>query len=485
MARVLIVMSEAPAASALQRVLVEAGHAVAIIDSAARARAMARGGVSADEVGAVIVDLRLSDGSGLALLPELRRRLPRSPVLVLTGDDGMAATLVAMRDGAYDCLAKPVDPRRLLHRLEDALRLTPAQAIAVPQVPEEARASGLVGGSAAMREVFKKLGLLAASRATVLLRGESGTGKELAARVLHDYGLAGREAPFVAVHCAALPPPLVEAEIFGYRKGAFTGAHRDKPGKLEQAAEGTLFLDEVGEVPLDVQVKLLRVLQERQFERLGDTRLRPFGARVLAATHRDLEAMVREGAFREDLYYRLNVATVTLPPLRERREDIPMIIERLLAEVTREVDRRVDGLSVDALERLQEADWPGNVRELRNVLTSAVVRCRGRLIDTADLDLAAAHVASPISPSIAADGQGTNLTPASGGAPLSGRSSGARFPTLAEVERDHVRRALALARGHRGRACALLGVSRPTLLRKLRKYGLIEPGDEEVDEVPA
>jgi two-component system response regulator AtoC len=464
-ASILLVVSDRPALTTLRRLLAAGGHETVSADSAATARrTVARG-----KIDAVIIDARVRDA--LALVPDLRKTLMRAPILVITGEDGMGDTLVAMRDGAFDCLSEPIDPRRLLGRLEDALRLTPAQAISIIDVPEGARAAALIGSSAAMREVFKRLGLLAASNATVLLRGESGTGKELAARVLHDFGPSGGRKPFVAVHCAALPGPLVEAEIFGHRKGAFTGADRDKPGKLEAAGEGTLFLDEVGEIPLDTQVKLLRVLQERQFERLGDTRPRPFRARILAATHRDLEELVRGGRFREDLYYRLNVATVTLPPLRDRPEDVPAIAERLLGEVTREVGRRLDGLSVAALEALCAAEWPGNVRELRNVLTRAVVRCRGRIVDVDDLDLSGQAPSPAASP---APKPGTGRMTAAGAAPP--------FPTLLEVEREHVRKALDLAKGHRGRACALLGVSRPTLLRKLRKFGLLEPGEQVQDD---
>ncbi len=453
MANVLIVMSDAHAVETLRRLLGKAGHQVVWAQNGAAARRVA----TRSSVAAVLLSSALSDGPGLALMAELRTRLPRAPVLVLTEDDGMDSTVVAMREGAFDCIGSPLDPRHLLRRLEDALRRTPLQALAVAEVPEDARAPGLVGRSPAMREVFKKLGLLAASRATVLLRGESGTGKEVAARVLHDYGRTGGGAPFVAVHCAALPRALVEAEIFGYRKGAFTGAERDKPGKLELAGAGTLFLDEVGEIPLETQVKLLRVLQERQFERLGDNHARPLEARVIAATHRDLESLVRGGEFREDLYYRLNVASLTIPPLRERRDDIPLIAERLLGEVTREVGRKVQGLSVDALDKLCMAEWPGNVRELRNVLTRAVVRARGRIVDEDDLDLGAGLDARP---------------PAAPSAPE-------RFLTLDELERAHVQRALELAGGHRGQACALLGVSRPTLLRKIRKYGLEVPAEAE------
>ena len=464
MARLLLVQGDQDAAQSLRQQLEAGGHQVKWVGSAAEALAAAR----SERPRAVLLDLALPDRSGLEVLAELRRKAGRAPVLVMTEDPSMTATLVAMRDGAFDCLPKPVDVVRLEQRLEHALRLTPLSAIEVPELPgDEDRAPELVGSSAAMREVFKMLGLLAASRATVLLRGESGTGKELAARVLHDYGLTAGQEPFVACHCAALPGNLVEGELFGARKGAYTGADADKQGKLEAAGEGTLFLDEVGEIPLDTQVKLLRVLQERQYERLGDTVTRAFQARVIAATHRDLEGLVRDGRFREDLYYRLNVATVTIPPLRERREDIPLIAERLLGAVAREVDRPVTGLSQAALSLLCTHDWPGNVRELRNVLTRAVLRSPKKTIDADDIELgvASSPEAAPLPP----------VVPARAAEP-------ARFPSLMDVEREHVRRALITTQGHRGRACELLGISRPTLLRKLRKYGLEDEAQADAGE---
>ena len=444
--RVLLALSAEDTARKLGAALQRAGHPVLQATSIRQAQRAIQG----SRIGAVLLSPRLEGGSGLRLLDEARKAKSRLPVLVLTDEqDEMAATLLAMREGAFDCLAAPHDTDHVLGRLQDALRLTPAQALAVVDIEGDDRAARLVGKSKPMREVFKKLGLLANSRASVLLLGESGTGKEVTARVLHDFAVRGAEAPFVAVHCAAIPRPLVAAEIFGHAKGAFTGADRDREGRLEQAGDGTLFLDEVGDIPLETQVKLLRVLQERRFQRIGESQVRPFEARVIAATNLDLHGMVREGKFREDLFYRLNVATITLPPLRERREDIPLLAQRLLGEVAHETGRRVEGFTSTAVEKLCMADWPGNVRELRNVLTRAVVHCRGRLLDEEDLDLGADPAAAAL-------------------------RSPDRFPTLDEAEREHVRKALVLAKGHRGRTCSLLGVSRPTLLRKIRKYGLTE-----------
>jgi two-component system response regulator AtoC len=454
MARLLVVDDDPSIRGSLAMGLSESGHE---IETVANATDALRAATDA-HFDVVLLDLGLPDRNGLEVLAELRRVGHHAPIVVISGDTDMASTVRAMRDGAFDFLSKPFDPEDLDDRINRALHVA-AKKIAVtrtsPPLDEESGID-LVGNSETMRELFKMLGLLSASRATVLIRGESGTGKELAARVLHEFSPKAH-FPFVAVNCAALPGPLVEAEIFGYRRGAFTGADQDRAGKLEAAADGTLFLDEVGEVPLETQVKLLRVLQERQYERLGETESRPFRARIVAATHRDLESLVRSGAFREDLYYRLNVATVTLPPLRERREDLPLIAERLLVQISKEVGHPVSGIAPSALARLQSHDWQGNVRELRNVLTRAAILCRGDTIveeniefgTRADRDLAKAFpVRAP------------------------GRDDSDRIPTLAEAECELIRRALARARGHRAKTCRLLGISRPTLLRKIRRYGL-------------
>jgi two-component system response regulator AtoC len=452
MARVLIVDDDARVRDALTIGLSEAGHNVQAIGTASEALAA----VGSTDV--VLLDLGLPDRHGLDVLPDLRTLGRGAPVIVITADGDMGSTIKAMRDGAFDYIHKPLDLDALEQTIERAVDRTtgntkPALATRGKEPAEKDDAGlALVGESAAIRDVFKTLGLLAASRVTVLIRGESGTGKELAARALHKFS-SESSGPFVAVSCAALPGPLVEAELFGYKRGAFTGADRDRAGKLEAAGEGTLFLDEIGEVPPETQVKLLRVLQERKFERLGETESRPFKARVIAATHRDLEAGVRVGQFREDLYFRLSVATLSLPPLRERREDIPILAQRLLEQISTEIGRKVDGLSAPAIDRLILHDWPGNVRELRNALTRAAVRARGTVISADDLELGSM------------DGRDAGAASVEAAA-----ESVARFPSLDEVEREHIRRALARTRGHKGKTCDLLGISRPTLDRKIRRY---------------
>ncbi|MBI3725626.1 sigma-54-dependent Fis family transcriptional regulator [bacterium] len=461
MARLLIVDDEPGVRESLTTGLCEAGHHVHAVGTAALALEAAN---AKERWDVVLLDLGLPDRDGLEVLGELRARVHDAPVIVISGNSEMASTVRAMRDGAFDFMSKPLDPDELDKRIDRALRVSSNRAqAAVPPAPRaehDASCMELVGSSAAMREVFKLLGLLAASRATVLIRGDSGTGKELAAKILHEFALgSAASAPFVAVNCAALPGPLVEAEIFGYKRGAFTGAEKDRPGKLEAAGDGTIFLDEVGEVPLETQVKLLRVLQERRYERLGETESHEFKARIVAATHRDLEGLVKSGKFREDLYYRLNVATVTLPPLRERRSDVPLIIERLLGAISGEVGRPVTGISPGALATLCSHDWPGNVRELRNVLTRAAVRCRGTVLLEEDIELASStEYRLP--------------------EPTAQKAEPERLPTLEQAERDLVRRALALTRGHRAKTCALLGISRPTLLRKIKRYGLSTPSRE-------
>jgi two-component system response regulator AtoC len=451
MSRILIIEDDARFREATALALREAGHETRLAASGDEALALL-----SEPVHVALLDLGLPEpASGFKTLDRLLAQAPRLPVVVITGEKDMASHVRAMRDGAFDYVTKPIELEKLERVVARAIQAGVQTdgisiGVATESSAEAASLCELVGDAPAMRNVFKSLGILATSRATVLLRGESGTGKELAARTLHEFSRQAAE-PFVAVNCAALPGTLIEAELFGYKRGSFTGAERDRAGKLEAAADGTLFLDEVGDVPLTAQVKLLRVLQERCYERLGETESRAFRARVIAATHRDLEAMVRDGHFREDLYFRLNVASITLPPLRDRREDIPVLARRVLGEVERELGRPIAGLSVDALDSLFTHSWPGNVRELRNALTRAALRARGPVIQPGDLEL--------------------HVTPAPAGEPeVLDEDPPEGFPTLDDVEREHIRRALARASGHRGRTCQLLGISRPTLVRKLRRY---------------
>ena len=319
----------------------------------------------------------------------------------------------------------------------------------------------IVGKTEAIRDVYKGIGAVAASRATVLITGESGTGKELVARAIH-HASSNENAAFVAVNCTAFPPDLLESELFGHVRGAFTGAVSDKVGRFQLAGQGTLFLDEIGELRPELQAKLLRVLQERVFERVGDTKPIKLAARIVAATHRNLEEMLSAGSFREDLYYRLRVVEIRLPPLRERRDDIPLLVDHLLAKIARETHKQVKFVSVEAMDALMAYRWPGNVRELENALTRGVVLCKGEVL-TADV----LPIATEDDPE-----EEDNGALAAGQVPSSEAES---MLTLREIERRHIERVLLHTNWHKRRACAILQITRPTLDRKIRDYRLERP----------
>jgi two-component system response regulator AtoC len=333
--------------------------------------------------------------------------------------------------------------------------------------------SGLVGTSAPMQRLFKELGKVAGSRAAVLIEGESGTGKELIARVLHSYGQPpGEEKPFVAVNCSALVETLLESELFGHEKGAFTGAVQTKPGRFELAGEGTIFLDEIGELSPNLQAKLLRVLQEREFERVGGTRTLPVKARIVAATHRDLAFEVRSARFRTDLYQRLKVVTLRVPALRERREDIPLLVEHLLGRINQRLHKNLRRVPRAAVARLQKREWPGNVRELENVLTRAAVLSQGDVLLDEHLREAVEAAGEPGPDAAVLVGLGAAPPPAEGR--RSTEPAPPTLPTLEDLERQHIARVFRVTGGHRGHTCRILGISRPTLERKLRKYDLLD-----------
>ena len=398
----------------------------------------------------ILLDQQLPDGLGIDLLPRLLGAHPEAPVIMMTGQHDLELAIDAIKAGARDFIHKPLKT--------DALQLTVDKVLAAGDAGSEpatgaqpAPVRDLVGRSAAMIAVSKQIALCAGNSANVLISGESGTGKEIVARLIHAH--SGRRGAFVAVNCAAIVDTLLESELFGHEKGAFTGADRSKPGRFELAGDGTLFLDEVAELAAPLQAKLLRALQERTFERVGGTRSIAVRARIIAATHRDLFARVREGAFREDLAYRLNVINIALPPLRDRRDDIPLLAAALLDKTARQHHQAVPALSDEALAMLLDHDWPGNVRELENVLTQAMVLSRGGPITREHVRLQAP----------ADDRRAPQGDPAS---PLQ---------SLDEIEAAHIQRVLDHTGGHKGRSCEILGISRPALDRKIQKYRLRLP----------
>jgi two-component system response regulator AtoC len=405
---------------------------------------------------AIVLDMRLPDASGIDLIPELKKRAAEAPVLMITAHHDMATTILAMKAGAFDYIHKPIDIQAFDLALDRALevrRLSKGTDYLSVEGNRAFKMDDIVGTSPAMQQLFKDVGRVAASRTTVLIQGESGTGKELIARVIHSYSAPNK--PFIAINCSAIVDTLLESELFGHEKGAFTGAVQAKPGKFELAEDGSIFLDEIGELSQNLQAKLLRVLQEREVERVGGVRRIPIKARILAATNRDLGEEVRAGRFREDLYQRLKVVTLSLPPLRERPEDIPLLVENLLMKINQRLHKNLRRVPREVLEKLQKRSWPGNVRELENVLTRAAVLSQGdllleeHLLEQKPSSRPPAVVDPPPAPAVD------------------------RIPTLDEVEREHVTRVWTLTGGHKGKTCQILGISRPTLERKLHKYGLV------------
>jgi DNA-binding NtrC family response regulator len=397
----------------------------------------------------LLVDLKMPGGpDGLAVLEEAKKREPGAAVVVMTAYATVDTAVTAMKLGAYDYIAKPFEPEELsllVDRIVDEQALRHENALLRRVVRKEYHFRDLESRSPAMQAVFELARSAARSNSTILVLGESGTGKELLARAIHAESPRAR-GPFLAVSCAALPETLLESELFGYEKGAFTGAVTRRRGKFEAAQGGTLFLDEIGDVSAKLQMDLLRVLEDRRFTRVGGTEPIEVEVRIIAATHRDLEQLVAAGQFRQDLFYRLNVIPVKLPPLRERGEDLPLLVESLLEQLGTELGRAVDGVSAEAMEMLLLHDWPGNVRELRNVLERGIVVAHGRILQESDLALPPRE-----SPAAAPGGE---------------------LPSLEEVEKRHVARVLDHVRGNVSHAARILGIDRSTLYAKMRRFGL-------------
>ena len=401
----------------------------------------------------VLTDQRMPDLSGLDVLETVRAASPDTAVVIMTAYGTIETAVSAVKAGAADYLAKPLNLDELLHRIhqiQDRRRLLTENRELRAALAERHRVEGIIGESGPMQEVLSVVRRVASSDATVLIRGESGTGKELIAKALH-YASPRAASALVKVNCAALAESLLEAELFGHEKGAFTGAVAARKGRFELADGGSLFLDEIGDLPPHLQVKLLRVLQEREFERVGSSRPIKVDVRLLAATHRNLETLVREGRFRDDLYYRINVVTIQLPPLRERREDLPLLIDHFLRAFADKNGKRIRGLTREAREALLRYDYPGNVRELENLIERAVVLTRDDVVGLTDLPLT-------LDPQAAEPETGPGLVAAVEG-----------------LERRMIREALAKADGIQTRAAELLGIGERVLRYKLKKYGLAGP----------
>ncbi|MEO8634106.1 MAG: sigma-54 dependent transcriptional regulator [Gemmatimonadales bacterium] len=459
--RILLVDDDEAAGTLLAEVLGREGYAVVTAQSAAEAfAAFGRQG----PFDAVLTDLRMPEASGLDLLAQLKARDPDALVMVLTAFGDAATAGEAIRAGAYDFISKPFDLdelRATIARAIERRRFSAHRPAQSPDVAAHAAAiisrGGLVGHSPGIIDVMKQVARVASSQATVLIRGETGTGKELVARTVHRFSeRAGKR--MVAVNCSALAEGLLESELFGHVRGAFTGATGSRPGLFRDADGGTVFLDEIGDISSGLQARLLRVLQEQEIVPVGSETVVKVDVRIIAATHRDLSQMVREGRFREDLYYRLNVVTITLPPLRERRQDIPLLIDHFLTTLATRHGRDPVAIAPEAQARLLAYDWPGNVRELENALERAIVLAELDVIGPEHLSDAVrptpGNVEEPAKREV-----GTNPVPPE--EPL---------VTLEELERRHVFRALASTGGNREATAKVLGISRRTLTRMIQRW---------------
>ena len=413
----------------------------------------------------ILMDIRMIKVSGLTALTEIKAFNPAIPVVIMTAYASVETAVEALKKGAYDYLTKPLD--------FDELRLTLERAVDHSHLKEEnrlLRASlgerfdrrNLIGRSAAMTHLIETASQVAPSEATVLITGESGTGKEMIAGLIHTNSLR-KDGPFVKFNCAAIAETLLESELFGHEKGAFTGADRRKEGKFRQADGGSLFLDEVSEMSVGMQVKLLRVLQEREFTRVGGEEVIRVDVRLIAATNRDLLREVGAGRFREDLFYRLNVVTLFVPPLRERQEDIPLLAQEFLVRFAEKNRKSIKGFTPQAMDRLLRHPWPGNVRELMNAVERGVVLSRGEYLDETELSLL---TPSPGAPVTSGGEEAARET-------TTGESATPGSPSLEAVERETILRTLEGAGGNKSEAARRLGITRRTLHQKLRKYGMM------------
>ena len=462
--KILLVDDDAGITDTLSRVLTDEGYAVTVETRGDAGLARA----AAEVFQVVVTDLKLPGVSGLELVRQLHTLRPRLPIILITAFGSTQTAIEATKFGAYDYLLKPFEIAPMLELIARACASNRLMSEPVAIGDTGGTRDAIVGRSPAMQAIYKEIGRIAAKPVSVLIRGETGTGKELIARAIYQHSDRA-QAPFVAINCAAIPETLLESELFGHERGAFTGAQTQRIGRFEQANRGTLFLDEIGDMSPGTQVKLLRVLQEKSLQRLGGQEAIPVDVRVLAATHQDLEAAIRQKQFREDLYYRLNVVSLVLPAVRQRREDIPDLVRYFLGKYGAELGNGSPSIQPAALDYLVAHGWPGNVRELENVVRKALLLAQGYTINED-------HVRTAIQPGKTPAGE----SPAALGAWISARLAAAQRGETSEVhaellaatEREIFRHAIALAEGNQAKAARWLGVSRITMKAKLVQFGL-------------
>jgi len=452
-ARILIMDDEVRERGRIESFLMQKGYEVTALESVAAAlEAMKR-----ERYDVFLTDCNIPGVDALRTSEEARKINPDMAVIIMTSFGTIETAVKAIRAGAYDYLPKPIDLEQLvvlIGRISERQNLLRENARLREQLIDRYKFDEIASTSHAMEEVMNLVGRVAASNATVLLRGESGTGKELIAKAIH-YHSPRASRPLIKVNCAALPETLLESELFGHEKGAFTGAGARRIGRFEAADKGTLFLDEIGDIPPSVQVKLLRVLQEKEFERIGGNETIKADVRLVAATNRDLEKAMKDGSFREDLYYRLNVVTVVIPPLRERKEDIPALMEHFIRKYGNENSRNIDGVTAETRDLLMRYSYPGNVRELENIIERAVVLTKGEIITSADIPLHLKSVESDEKICVA-------------------KRDGSLTETLDTVERGIIMEALKAVGGVQTRAAEKLGISERVLRYKLKKFKIRE-----------
>ncbi|MBI3465855.1 MAG: sigma-54-dependent Fis family transcriptional regulator [Planctomycetes bacterium] len=468
MSKILVVDDEANVRDAFQELLTAEGHTVVTARNAETAMAS----IAAEQPSVAIFDVCMPGMNGLDALRRVKESHPHLPVIIMTGQGTMETAIEATKRGAFDYQLKPFDPEEMLGAVGRALEGVRVMQRQVALDPQTAFPTGdaIIGQSTGMQAVFKAIGRAAPTDAAVLIRGESGTGKELVARAIYQHSRRSSASLYV-VNCAAIPETLLESELFGHERGAFTGAHTRRIGKLEQADGGTVFLDEIGDIPLSVQAKLLRLLQEKTLERIGSNETIRLNVRVLAATNRNLEQAIADGDFREDLYHRLNVVTIRLPPLRDRREDIPRLVNYFLDLFCREEKLDKPPLSDEARSVLQGYSWPGNVRELEHCIRRTLIFTGGHPIQATDVRQALSSGTEQSSGDTASMGALTDFV-----CKYLDKYTGTRAheDLLESVERLLLIEALERTQGNRSQAARLLGLARPTFHAKLQRYGLRE-----------